>query len=125
MATAPSQVRQNYHRECEAAINEQINVKLYTSYVYLSMAYHYDREDVNLKNFAGYFLHHSHKRREQGEILLKLQNQHGGRTQLQDIRKPDLNDWGNGLNQDAPLPEMSMAEYLLDKLILGGSYKEK
>uniref|UniRef100_A0A667I4F4 Ferritin n=1 Tax=Lynx canadensis TaxID=61383 RepID=A0A667I4F4_LYNCA len=38
MATAPSsQVRQNYHPQCEAAINSQINLELYASYVYLSM----------------------------------------------------------------------------------------
>ena len=29
--------RQNYHEECEAGINKQINLELYASYVYLSM----------------------------------------------------------------------------------------
>uniref|UniRef100_A0A8C0CS75 Ferritin heavy chain n=1 Tax=Balaenoptera musculus TaxID=9771 RepID=A0A8C0CS75_BALMU len=38
MTTAsPSQVRQNYHQDSEAAINRQINLELYASYVYLSM----------------------------------------------------------------------------------------
>lgn len=37
MASSPSQVRQNYHQDCEAAINRQINLELYASYVYLSM----------------------------------------------------------------------------------------
>nr|AFK11049.1 ferritin mitochondrial [Callorhinchus milii] len=32
-----SQVRQNYHQECEAAINRQVNMELYASYTYLSM----------------------------------------------------------------------------------------
>lgn len=32
-----SQVRQNFHEDCEAAINKQINLELYASYVYLSM----------------------------------------------------------------------------------------
>uniref|UniRef100_A0A8C3XA59 Ferritin heavy chain n=1 Tax=Catagonus wagneri TaxID=51154 RepID=A0A8C3XA59_9CETA len=32
-----SQVRQNYHQDSEAAINRQINLELYASYVYLSM----------------------------------------------------------------------------------------
>lgn len=32
-----SQVRQNFHQDCEAAINRQINLELYASYVYLSM----------------------------------------------------------------------------------------
>ncbi|XP_023397062.2 ferritin heavy chain-like [Loxodonta africana] len=117
MATAPSsQVRQNYHQECEAAVNRQINLELYASYVYLSMAFHFDRDDVALKNFAAYFLRQSHEEREHAERLLRLQNQRGGRIQLRDIRKPDLNDWGSGLNamQCAFDLEQSVNQSLLD-----------
>ena len=32
-----AQVRQNFHQDCEAAVNRQINLELYASYVYLSM----------------------------------------------------------------------------------------
>lgn len=32
-----SLVRQNFHEECEDALNKQINLELYASYVYLSM----------------------------------------------------------------------------------------
>ena len=32
-----SQIRQNYHRDCEAAVNRMANVELHASYVYLSM----------------------------------------------------------------------------------------
>ncbi|KAM9578017.1 ferritin heavy chain-like [Trichechus inunguis] len=99
MATAPSsQVRQNYQQECEAAINRQIILELYASYVYLSMAYHFDRDDLALKNFATYFLRQSGEKRKHAEMLLKLQNQRGGRIQLRDIRRPDLDDWGSGPN---------------------------
>ncbi|XP_048660908.1 ferritin heavy chain-like [Marmota marmota marmota] len=95
---APSQVRQNYHQDSEAAINRQINLELYASYVYLSMSYYFDRDDVALKNFAKYFLHQSHEKREHAEKLMKLQNQRGGRIFLQDIKKPDRDDWESGLN---------------------------
>lgn len=37
MTASPSQVRQNYHQDSEAAVNRQINLELYASYVYLSM----------------------------------------------------------------------------------------
>ena len=30
-------VRQNYHDDCEALINKQINMELHASYVYMSM----------------------------------------------------------------------------------------
>merc|ERR1712080_688883 len=33
-----SNINQNYHEECEALINKQINMEMYASYVYLSMA---------------------------------------------------------------------------------------
>merc|ERR1712226_522831 len=32
-----SQIRQNYHEECEALVNKQVNMELYYSYVYLSI----------------------------------------------------------------------------------------
>lgn len=32
-----SQIRQNYAADVEAAVNKQINIELYASYVYLSM----------------------------------------------------------------------------------------
>uniref|UniRef100_A0A2K5LH90 Ferritin n=1 Tax=Cercocebus atys TaxID=9531 RepID=A0A2K5LH90_CERAT len=93
-----SQVRQNYHQDSEAAINRQINLELYASYVYLSMSYYFDRDDVALKNFAKYFLHQSHEERKHAEKLMKLQNQRGGRIFLQDIKKPDYDNWESGLN---------------------------
>lgn len=37
LTTKMSQCRQNYHEECEAGINKQINLELYASYVYMSM----------------------------------------------------------------------------------------
>lgn len=32
-----SQVRQNYHQDCEAAINRMVNMELFASYTYTSM----------------------------------------------------------------------------------------
>ncbi|KAK6294423.1 hypothetical protein J4Q44_G00352530 [Coregonus suidteri] len=81
-----SQVRQNFHPDCEAAINRQINLELYASYVYLSMAYYFDRDDQALHNFAKFFKNQSHEEREHAEKLMKVQNQRGGRIFLQDIR---------------------------------------
>ncbi|XP_074814486.1 ferritin heavy chain-like [Natator depressus] len=97
MSSSPSQVRQNYNQNCEAAVNRQINLELYASYVYLSVSFYFGQDDVALKNFAKYFLHQSHEEREHAEKLMKLQNQRGGRIFLQDIKKPDRDDWENGL----------------------------
>ena len=98
MNTSSLQVHQNYHQDSEAAIDHQINLELYTSYIYLSVFYYFVHDDVVLKNFANYFLHQSHKEREWAEKLMKLQNQWSGQIFLQDIKKPDCDDWENGLN---------------------------
>ncbi|XP_042638205.1 ferritin heavy chain-like [Orycteropus afer afer] len=98
MATAPSQVFQNYKQECKSVINMQINLKLYVSYVYLSMTYHFDRQDTALKNFSAYFLRHSHEEHRHAETLLQPQNRRRGRIQLYYIRSPNVDDWGSGLS---------------------------
>ncbi|KAI4590059.1 hypothetical protein MJG53_001108 [Ovis ammon polii x Ovis aries] len=99
MTTASaSQVLQNYHQDLEAAINRQINLELYASCVYLSMSYYFDCDDVALKNFAKYFFHQSHEEREHAEKTMQLQNWRGGRIFLQDVKKPDRDDWENGQN---------------------------
>ncbi|XP_045394495.1 ferritin heavy chain-like [Lemur catta] len=98
MATAvPSQVRHNYHPDCEAAINSHISLELRASYAHLSVAFYFDRDDVALKHFSRYFLRRSHQQREHAEKLMGLQNRRGGRICLGDIRKPDRDDWESGL----------------------------
>jgi len=90
-------VRQNYESDSEAGVNKQINLELYASYVYLSMAYYFDRDDVALKGFFKYFKKASDEEREHAEKLMKFQNQRGGRIKLQDVKCPDRDDWGSCL----------------------------
>ncbi|XP_036885246.1 ferritin, mitochondrial [Sturnira hondurensis] len=115
-APGPSRVRQNFHLDSEAAINRQINLELYASYVYLSMAYYFSRDDVALNNFARYFLRQSQEETLHAEKLMRLQNQRGGRICLQDIKKPDQDDWENGLNamKCALLLEKNVNQSLLE-----------
>merc|ERR1711890_75009 len=62
-----SAIRQNYPEECEALVNKQINMELYASYVYQSMAYHFDRDDVALDGFFEYFKKESGEERAHAE----------------------------------------------------------
>lgn len=82
---AESQPRQNYHEDCEAAINKQINMELYASYVYLSMAGYFDRDDVALPGFKKYFNKSSDEEREHAQKFIKYQNMRGGRVVLAPI----------------------------------------
>jgi len=111
-----SVVRQNYHQECEAGVNKQINLELYASYVYLSMSFHFERDDVALPGFAKYFHKASDEEREHAMKLMKFQNQRGGRIVLQNVLKPERDDWGTGLEamQAALTLEKNVNQSLLD-----------
>merc|ERR1712108_96157 len=50
-----AKIRQNYHEDCEALINKQINMEFYASYVYLSMSSYFNRDDQALHGFAEHF----------------------------------------------------------------------
>ncbi|KAM5291054.1 ferritin heavy chain-like [Glossophaga mutica] len=93
----PSFVRHNYHPECEAAVNNHINVHFHASYVYSSVAFCFDREDVALKHFSQLFLQRSNKEKEHAEKLVGLQKQRGGRIRLRDISSPPWDEWESGL----------------------------
>lgn len=48
-----SQVRQNFHADCEAAVNRMINLELHASYVYLSMVSFFKAASLNVRNLLG------------------------------------------------------------------------
>jgi len=116
MAPIVSQVRQNFHEEGEAAINKQINMELHASYVYLSMAYYFDRDDVALKGFHEYFKKQSDEEREHAQMFMEYQNKRGGRILLQDVPKPVKDEWGSPLEamQVALELEKTVNQSLLD-----------
>ncbi|XP_055519264.1 ferritin heavy chain-like [Leucoraja erinacea] len=89
--------RHNYPKECEDAINRQINTEFRAFYVYLSMSYYFERCDVSLKNFAKFYLQQSVEEQEHAEKLMMFQIKRGGRIILHDIKKPSLDEWGSGL----------------------------
>jgi len=121
---ALSQARQNYHAESEAGVNKQINLELYASYTYQSMAFYFDRDDVALKGFYKFFKHASDEEREHAEKLMKFQNQRGGRVVLQNIQKPDREEWESGLQamQTALALEKNVNQSLLDLHKLADSH---
>jgi len=121
-----SQCRQNYHAESEAGINRQINMELYASYCYQSMAFYFDRDDIALPGFAKFFRENSKEEREHAEKLMEFQNKRGGRIVLQDIKKPDRDEWGCGLDamQIALGLEKSVNQSLLDLHAVADGHKD-
>lgn len=91
-------VRQNFHEENEAAINKQINQELHASYVYLGLAYQFDRFDVALKGFHEFFLKNSHEEREHAQKFMKYLNSRGGTIKLEPIQPPGKYDYKCGVD---------------------------
>jgi len=121
-----SQCRQNYHSESEAGINRQINMELYASYCYQSMSFYFSRDDVALPGFAKFFKKASDEEREHAEKFMEFQNKRGGRVVLQDIKKPDRDEWGCGLDamQVALGLEKSVNQAILDLHAVADSHRD-
>lgn len=92
-----SLVRQNFHEESELAINKQINMELHASYVYLALAYQFDRHDVALKGFYKFFKENSDEEREHAQKLIKYLNDRGGSLTLSPIQPPARYNFKTGL----------------------------
>ncbi|XP_008559228.1 soma ferritin [Microplitis demolitor] len=90
-----SLVRQNFHADCEEALNKQINMELYASYAYLSMAFYFDKHDVALQGLHHYFKQASDEEREHAMKFMTYQNKRGGSIVLTDIKSPEKMNWGS------------------------------
>ncbi|KAG7275550.1 hypothetical protein CRUP_013454, partial [Coryphaenoides rupestris] len=79
-------------------------------------SYYFDRDDIALHNFAKFFRSQSHEEREHAEKLMKVQNERGGRIFLQDVRKPEKDEWASGVEalEAALALERSVNQSLLD-----------
>ena len=121
-----SVIRQNFHEEVEAGINRQVNMELNASYVYQSMAFHFERHDIALPGFSKYFMKNSHEEREHAEKFMKYVNKRGGRVCLQDIRRPENDEWGTGLKalETALSLEKQVHQSLLNLHGLGISHSD-
>merc|ERR1712158_298963 len=111
-----SKIRQNYHEECEALINKQVNMEMYASYVYLSMASYFARDDQALHGFSKFFKDNSNEERDHGIMFMDYQSSRGGRVVFQDIAKPTPSEWGTPLEAvEAALElEKTVNQSLLD-----------
>jgi len=110
-----SRARQNYAKSTEDAINAQINVELTASYVYQSLAAHFDRDDVALPGFRAFFQESANEENEHAQKFMKYQNMRGGRVVLEAINRPQTH-WESPLAamEGALLLERQVNEKLLN-----------
>jgi len=88
--------RQNYSKPAEDAVNSQINSELQASYIYHSMAAHFDRDDIALPGFRDFFQKSSNEEREHAQKLIDYQNKRGGRVVFKSIEAPPQ-EWSSPL----------------------------
>nr|XP_012135100.1 PREDICTED: ferritin-1 heavy chain-like [Megachile rotundata] len=121
-----SLVRQNFHEDCELALNKQINMELYASYVYLSMAYYFNRSDVALPGLYKYFKKASDEEREHAMKFMAYQNKRGGNIILTTIESPPKNNWNaakDAMSEALDL-EKKVNESLLELHALASSHND-
>jgi ferritin heavy chain len=120
-----SAIRQNYNEACEAAVNKQINMELYASYVYQSMAYHFDRDDIALPGMFGFFKKSSDEERQHAQMFMEYQNKRGGRIVFQDIKAPAV-DWNSHVHalEEALALEKKVNEAILALHDIADAHKD-
>ena len=97
-----SQVRQNYHKDCEEGINLLIKLEMDAVYVYLTLTSYFSRSDVALPGLAEYFRKAVQEEMKHVQLFISYQNKRGGRVKLEDISKPAIQEWATG-NDDKTL----------------------
>jgi ferritin heavy chain len=80
----------HFTKECERAINEQINIEYNVSYIYHAMYAYFARDNVYLPGIAQHFLEESLEERSHAELLMNYQIMRGGRVELQAIMPPQV-----------------------------------
>jgi len=111
----PLPVVSPFTNSTEQEINKQINRELFAHYTYLSMAFHFQRDDIYLPNFAKFFKAQAEEEHKHAQLLMDYQNKRGGRIKLNSIRKPCKDQWGSGLSamEDALTLEKDIYDALM------------
>uniref|UniRef100_A0A2K6MH37 Ferritin n=1 Tax=Rhinopithecus bieti TaxID=61621 RepID=A0A2K6MH37_RHIBE len=113
-----SQIHQNYSTDVGAAVNSLVNLYLQDSYSYLSLGFYFDRDDVALEGVSHFFRKLAEEKCEGYECLQKMQNQRGGHTVFQDVKKPGKTP--NAMKAAMAL-EKKLNQALLDLHALGSA----
>ncbi|KAI3659502.1 hypothetical protein MP638_003322 [Amoeboaphelidium occidentale] len=87
-----SLARQNFAKETEQAINQQINFELNAAHVYLSVASYCKQDIVALPGFHKFFTDMVEDERKDADGLIDYQLRRGGQVSLGQIQAP-ASDW--------------------------------
>ncbi|XP_078378968.1 soma ferritin-like [Oculina patagonica] len=86
-----------FSADLEGEINMQINKELFIHYTFLSMAFHFYRDDINLPGFHKYFKMAARERMKHAHMFIEYLLKRGGRLKLNQVMTPCRHHWGGGL----------------------------
>lgn len=89
--------RYNFSKTSEEALNKQINMELFASYTYQSIASWCARDEQALTGFAKYYGHKAEEEREHAQKLINYMSMRGGKVCFESIKEPG-SEWGCALN---------------------------
>ena len=78
--------RQNWSKECEDKLNDQINREYQASLSYHVISTYFNRDDIGLQKLVDYFNKASLEEREHADKLMNYQNMRGGVVRIESIK---------------------------------------
>tara|TARA_Y100001970_G_C14258047_1_gene877076 strand:- start:7245 stop:7748 length:504 start_codon:yes stop_codon:yes gene_type:complete len=78
--------RQNWSKECEDELNNQINREYQASLSYHVISTYFNRDDIGLQKLVDYFNKASLEEREHADKLMNYQNMRGGVVKIESIK---------------------------------------
>ena len=82
--------RQNWSKECEEALNNQINREYQASLSYHMISSYFNRDDIGLDHLVEYFNKASLEERDHANKLMNYQNMRGGVVSIDNIKMSKL-----------------------------------
>ena len=78
----------NWHNDCEKALNKQINLEYAASYQYHALFAYFERDNISFKNIANFFYNACKEEREHADTFVKYQIMRGGQVILENLSRP-------------------------------------
>ncbi|XP_054422321.1 ferritin heavy chain-like [Pteronotus mesoamericanus] len=93
MMTSLWELQQGYFLNCQVGVNNQVNLELYTAYMYRSVASYFDGSNIALSEITEVFQGQSTEQMAPAERLMWQPNQQGGVAHLHDLNNAVGNNW--------------------------------
>lgn len=82
--------------DLESEINKQINKELFAHYTFLSMGFHFQRDDIDLPNVRQYFKTSAKEEMKHAHMFIEYLLKRGGQLMLNSVKRPCRHHWGEG-----------------------------